>query len=315
MSRALFPRWLAIASSCRKLYLPPSVVALGGSDSGDHSAGEVRHRGRVAMMVESLATALNAAFPKGARPLWMTEPTDDHLRKAGAYDPASNMGKPEETDCGNYAGSVIVLAMLKPDMWKRDGEAQTRLEVFNNGWYNADVLTDRATTPPKSGTGIDNRRTNFIEAICNHCQNKPEMQPLRDLTIRTWYLARLAYGCSPDIQKQWEDLWNPYDAVDLLLNCKDEELPSGEIIEAELFAFETALCNLKPPARQNLRDVVLTAEWLDRSTLKEKLGFTGARTGSTIRMLEDAFSRCFNEGKTDHNGDLRFLFFKSWRQR
>ena len=42
----------------------------------------------------------------------MLAPTDANLRAAGAYAPWAGKGDPDEMDAGNFAGSVLMLAML-----------------------------------------------------------------------------------------------------------------------------------------------------------------------------------------------------------
>ena len=259
----------------------------------------------MAEAVSNLVQALNSTF-SSERPEWMTNPTDRNLREAGAYDPANGLGKEDEVDPGNMSGSILMLAMLKPEMWADAPNEESRLTVFGN----VDYLCTRGRAEPRSGKGIDNRRTNAIEGICNWLQGNPEKWGLRDMTMRTWRLVRIAW-CAPDVARGTDPQANPYDHVKQVVNVDDEELPSDHISEQELCNFENVQWNLSDASKERLRS--LEAKYYYKSEIGEITGLN--KNCKTVGLLQDALYQCFLEGAADHRGDLRFLLFPSWRER
>ena len=103
------------------------------------------------------------------------ESNDANLREAGSYDPAAGKGLTTETDSGNFAGSLLLLAMLLPDTYGVEG---------------ADPLGIFGTPPPaglvavssgcaRSSVGVDNRRCNAtMQRHAATMQQCPHRRPL-----------------------------------------------------------------------------------------------------------------------------------------
>ena len=98
----------------------------------------------------------------------MRTPTDALLRGGGKYDPENGTGITTEMDYGNYAGSILMLAMLEPSLYGVPGAHQ--LTIFGCG------LASLGTAPPRSGMGPDNRRANAVEALLTHLQPYPALR-------------------------------------------------------------------------------------------------------------------------------------------
>ena len=109
----------------------------------------------------------------------MLSPNDANLREAGSYDPAAGKGLTTETDSGNFAGSLLLLAMLLPDTYGVEG---------------ADPLGIFGTPPPagliavssgcaRSSVGVDNRRCNAIEGLLNLWQHDAALRGLREKVL------------------------------------------------------------------------------------------------------------------------------------
>lgn len=140
--------------------------------------------------LNSLAIRLNWHFLAHPQYPWMRCPSDERLRIAARYEPALGRGIPQERDHGNFAGSVMMLALLDPNNFGlRGGEA---LDVFGR---TASLLRLQGTHPT-SGRGMDNRRTNVIEAFLNEWQGsaRAQEQRLRGDLLRAWKLVRLSIG-------------------------------------------------------------------------------------------------------------------------
>ena len=91
-------------------------------------------------------------------------------------------------DPGNFAGSILLLAMLRPCICGiHDAPALT---IF--GIPAPESLAILADGPPRSGRGPDNRRTNVIETMLNHWQDSTEFQNVRTELLETWRLVRVA---------------------------------------------------------------------------------------------------------------------------
>ena len=70
------------------------------------------------------------------------------------------------TDCGNYAGSLVMLMLLFPEDFLHRGEATiSALPLVNGAGDRADVLRVEGKWSQRSGIGQNNYRTNLLEAI------------------------------------------------------------------------------------------------------------------------------------------------------
>ena len=141
--------------------------------------------GKVAKLIVDLTKSLNSHHNM---PSWCKFPTDEILKKAGAYRPNEGLGVPEEWDAGNFTGSCLVLVMLDPKNYGvPDGPVLT---IFGDPppWE----LVQISKKPSKSGKGIDNRRTNIVEGLLNYWQVDPDASVIRNKLKRAWYVVALA---------------------------------------------------------------------------------------------------------------------------
>ena len=255
-------------------------------------------RTRVVREILDVSSALDTAYAQPAsRPLWMTNPTDDNLREAGRYDPANGMGLAEEKDWGNFSGSVLMLAMLDAETYLPGGSSP--LVIFGAG------LLEKATAPPRSGRGPDNRRTNALEAILNHLQHFPHMAGVREKLQSTWRLVRLCLACCDDARSPL-----PHECVLQVLYRNEETIPRGMVTDEEVMEFEKVLHVLGQAARARLCE--LPSGNVSRSALSLCIGCS--KDSATVKVLQEALHRCALEGAGEHGGNLHFIFFASVRR-
>ena len=70
------------------------------------------------------------------------------------------------TDCGNYAGSLVMLMLLFPEEFLPGGvSTQSILPLVDGAGDRANVLHNEGKFMQKSGRGVNNYRTNLLEAI------------------------------------------------------------------------------------------------------------------------------------------------------
>ena len=70
------------------------------------------------------------------------------------------------TDCGNYAGSLVMLVLLFPQDFLHQGQSTfSALPLVNGAGDRADVLRFEGKWSQRSGIGQNNYRTNLLEAI------------------------------------------------------------------------------------------------------------------------------------------------------
>ena len=67
------------------------------------------------------------------------------------------------TDCGNYAGSLVMFMLLFPEEF--GVSIQSILPLVDGAGDRADVLRHEGNLVQKSGRGVNNYRTNLLEAI------------------------------------------------------------------------------------------------------------------------------------------------------
>ena len=250
---------------------------------------------RVARAVDTLSQSLEIAFANVAsRPEWMRTPTDALLRGGGKYDPENGTGITTEMDYGNYAGSILMLAMLEPSLYGVPGAHQ--LTIFGSG------LASLGTAPPRSGMGPDNRRANTVEALLTHLQPYPALRILRDAIMQTWRLLRLASACLRITTAM------PQHAANRVISCTDEMLPCGAINDKELSAFELVSSSLSAEARGQLR--LLPAGEVAKAVIADRIGF--AKGSKVVAALQDALYACGAES-IPHGGNLFVLFFSAER--
>ena len=127
-------------------------------------------------------------------------------------------------DPGNFAGSILLLAMLTPNICGLQG-APT-LTIF--GTLPPESLTFLADGPARSGKGPDNRRTNIVEAILNHWQDSAEYQDVRTELLETWKVVRVATSVL-SWRREWKWPWIVREKCIEVMSCRRELLPAEPI--------------------------------------------------------------------------------------
>ena len=94
----------------------------------------------------------------------------------------------QEPDCGNKAGSAVLLAMLLPEVYGIPGNAPLR--IFGSPPFPA--LLHISNVLPRSGRGPDNLRNNVWEALLAHWAGIDHLCNERDMLLLTLIDARLA---------------------------------------------------------------------------------------------------------------------------
>lgn len=291
--------WATSTAGVRGTHIAMGGGAQEGGDKSEESAVPPTAEPfstRISKAVQTLAQALETAFAAPqSRPHWMLEPTDESLRHAGRYDPADGCGLAEETDWGNFSGSVLMLAMLDERYLPKGARP---LSIFGAG------LLEMGTAVPRSGRGPDNRRTNALEALLNYLQPFPQATALRQLLKDTWRLLRLGVACGGVTNNL------PHECVHQVLACKDENLPTDGITDEEVINFEKVMHAVGPEAQKRLRE--LPVGEASKATISTVVGCSP--TSRTVSLLQQAIFQCALEGAGDHCGSLLFLFFASTRR-
>ena len=75
--------------------------------------------------------------------------------------------------------------MLSPEQYGIDAASVALGIETDQEWYR-DALIFISTAKQKSSVGINNRRTNIIEGLLNHCADLPEHDKLHQLLHRAW---------------------------------------------------------------------------------------------------------------------------------
>ena len=171
------------------------------------------------------------------------KPTDANLKTAGRYDPKAGQGVPHEWGHGNFAGSILMLAMLDANIYFEENTPV--LNIFGDG-----SLRERGSARPRSGKGPDNRRTNVLEALLNHSQQYANATTLRQLILNTWRFGRIAVACT----EVWRSGVMPHTCVSEVLGCPDDLLPPlGEMSDQEVVDLEQVLEELGTAGCEGLK--------------------------------------------------------------
>lgn len=130
----------------------------------------------LAQRVVELTLGLNSCL---TLPDWVHDASDATLRAAGSCYPPKDSN---DVDAGNAGGSVLMLAMLLPDIFGVPGAPALR--IF--GSPPPATVVQISSHRSRSSVGADNRRTNAVEGLMNHWQGLDE--PLRVVLQNTWIL-------------------------------------------------------------------------------------------------------------------------------
>jgi hypothetical protein len=138
------------------------------------------------LVLHRLVREINEALHSQGLPSWLLEPTDGDLRMR-----AQPEGK--YIDQMNEPGSCLFLAMNDPRSFGINAEPLIP-SVGDTG------LMLISSAKQRSGTGINNRRTNVIEALLNELEG-----PLKDKLQLAWELAYRAFCLPSQVEEShWE---------------------------------------------------------------------------------------------------------------
>ena len=94
---------------------------------------------------------------------------------------------------------------------------------------------------PTSGKGVDNRRTNAIEAFLNLLHQRRRQNKTRDLLLNSWRLVCFAGSCvapgGNGVVKDW---------AENVIMCSNSVLPTLEMSDHEMLRYETVIHLLGP---------------------------------------------------------------------
>ena len=244
---------------------PPPAVPTTAKELGLDVLGEV----------VSLTRKLNKHF--SARPLlpWMLDISNEGVRTAAEYDKDADTGLRSEVDHGNFAGSVLMLAMLRPKDWGSKGAEH--LTIF--GAQPPEGLVHLQAGVATSGKGADNRRTNVIEALLNawNRSSEPAEKALRADLLYAWKLIRLTLMLAGFQQGRG---WNTVAEVQGVWHRA--MLPSFEPSEDALDACQFVLDNVHT---QQQAQAILAMNGSDADWYKIKQIFGLTKNGSLVSTL------------------------------
>jgi hypothetical protein len=201
-------------------------------------------------------------------------------------------GVPQETDWGNFAGSVLMLSMMHC----------FQLDIFG-AWPS---LLEPGQGRQRSGKGPDNRRTNALEALLNDWQGVPRLQPLRKRLLQAWRLTLIAAVQTCDYGERSHECFMK------ALSCDDSLLPRGPLKDTEVQDFVQLRHQLG--ARCDICLAQVPAEGaLPRRELAQL--FNVSRGSKTVRVLERLLWPGENwAAPVRHSGSLLRLCFASARK-
>ena len=110
--------------------------------------------------------------------------------------------------------------MLSPEQYGIDADSVARGIETDQEWYR-DALIFISNAKQKSSVGINNRRTNIIEGLLNHCADLPEHDKLHQLLHRAWQVMYRALRFARPADELAHDL-QVADALDVLEPIDDD---------------------------------------------------------------------------------------------
>ena len=143
---------------------------------------------RVALMVSSLCDSLNTT-PTECLPSWVINPTTTIAREA------QHVAELRWDDCGNLAGSVMMLIMLRPLVFGMPWVAPLRIFGVPPPASLLDLDGPTSTRRPH-----DNHRTNCVEGLLGYFRSVAD-RSRGDQLQDCWYLVRAVIG-----QQNWHAL-------------------------------------------------------------------------------------------------------------
>ena len=262
-----------------------------------HTSGGDPLAGFLARRVAALTLALNESM-KTCNATWLRICSDQELKISGRYDPSIGQGVEEETDAGNFSGSILLLAMLTPEICGLQG-APT-LNVFGTPLPHG--LCILADGPPRSGRGPDNRRTNVIESILNEWQDREEYQDVRTQLLETWTLVRVATSvlCW---RREWKWPYVVQHHLAEVMGCDRNLLPEQLVYDQHFQAFEKVSTCVTQAAALKLAGI--PRGFATNAQIADSVGL--GRKSSCVGLIKTAIWRC-EAANVEHGGNLLKLF-------
>ena len=167
-------------------------------------------------------TILLNSLPTSLTPDFLLNPMNEEDVRVWARQNVQGM------DHGNLSGSILLLALLRPHLYK---DNPVPLRLFG---YPPPVQLLAEDRNPHSGGGPDNKRTNLVEALCAFWHNSLQASMTGDLSAEyaltalqdAWHMTRLRVDFV--IQRQHPDLVhcsvNAHQIIYLVLQVEDNAL-------------------------------------------------------------------------------------------
>jgi len=215
----------------------------------------------------------------------------------GPYLPEDGLGCPSEKDWGNNSGSTLFLLL-----------ARAGLRCYGR---ETDILAE-AEGFAKSSEGPDNRRTNFVEALLNELQHRPECRRVRELLKHAWRLVAVLWCAS------WSHRWrNNHSAMDPCLQSSQSLVPLGVFSDAEVDFFRLLRTQTSRKGGyvfefiKDLPDVdpLAVDRWdgcPDRPGVGRVIGL--GRDSSTVRQASARLEALWSRGVQHRGDEYRFCF-------
>eukprot|EP00928_Gymnodinium_smaydae_P075939 TRINITY_DN58964_c0_g1_i1.p1 TRINITY_DN58964_c0_g1~~TRINITY_DN58964_c0_g1_i1.p1 ORF type:complete len:408 (+),score=61.33 TRINITY_DN58964_c0_g1_i1:53-1225(+) len=239
---------------------------------------------------------INAELISRGLPDWLVNATDKDLKKRaesrGLYD-----------DMMNVPGSCLFLAMLTPEQFNIS--AKPLLPLMRN----QDDMIYISTTRCKSGKGVDNRRTNCLEALINELPPEDNLQKMLQCAWRIAYrahhlvedseadqfvLTQRICSCSEPLQD--DDWWMQKKRQLDKAYATSQQLEVEEDLQQDAQQlFESILPELKRYAK--------SGEVITYKLLAKLAGFDGHK-GKTVKRLGtlwESHSRSLEEAAADES--------------
>ena len=229
--------------------------------------------------LHDIVVQINDKLQTQGLPEWLIHATDKDLKKR-----AQDRG--EYDDMMNEPGSCLFLAMLTPQQFGID--ATPLFPLLQN-----DDLLFISYTKSRSGKGIDNRRTNCIEALLNDLKTEDEMKAMLQnawkMAYRAFYLESGADDKSMDqfdLTKRLFACMEPLDDEDWWLQARrdtDRKFAKSEQNETERHLQQEAQAIFERILIQ-IQDVAKRGEHITYKLLATVAGFDGHK-GKTVKRL------------------------------
>ena len=130
-------------------------------------------------MLSQLTEMLNSC-PTWALPTWVLDPSEDNCRQA------QHLAETQWDDCGNLAGSVLMLILLRPMVFGMPWMAPVRIFGVPPPTMLLDLDDNSASRLQRTR---DNHRTNCVEGLLGHFRATNDVERGDFLQDCWWVMA------------------------------------------------------------------------------------------------------------------------------